>query len=145
MKALVWTLRVLIGAVLLATGVGKLLDVPGFQNVLMTYQMFPDWSLPVIAIGFVVVEIRLAEELFVGRDIVRAAWLATAMHVLFTIFAAVTMLRGLDVPNCGCFGVFMARPLTWGTVGEDVVMTLLSSVLLVAARKLSQSSSGVRA
>jgi len=140
MKALVWTLRLFIGAVLLATGIGKLLDVPGFQNVLVTYQMFPEWSLPVIAIGFVVVELRLAEELLVGRDLVRAAWLATALHVLFTVFASVTMLRGLDIPNCGCFGVFMARPLTWGTVAEDVFMTLVSAALYVAARKSSQDS-----
>jgi len=62
------------------------------------------------------------------------------LHVLFTVFASVTMLRGLDIPNCGCFGVFMARPLTWGTVAEDVFMTLVSAALYVAARKSSQDS-----
>ena len=40
--------------------------------------------------------------------------------------AVITLWRGLALANCGCFGVFLARPLTRQTVLEDVVMLGLS-------------------
>ncbi|MBC8645596.1 MAG: hypothetical protein H7X85_00410, partial [Thermoanaerobaculia bacterium] len=42
--------------------------------------------------------------------------------------------RGIAVPNCGCFGVFLARPLTWGTVLEDGGMVAASLALAALAR-----------
>jgi hypothetical protein len=41
----------------------------------------------------------------------------------------------LKLSNCGCFGVFLARPLDWGTVVEDGVMAALSAALLLLARR----------
>lgn len=119
-------LRVAIGLILLATGIGKLLDVPGFMNVLRSYESFPYWSLPVIAVTFVIIELRLAEWLLVGKNLAGAALASTILHAMFTGWAALTLLRGIAVPNCGCFGVFLARPLTWSTVLEDFVMVAAS-------------------
>jgi len=42
------------------------------------------------------------------------------------------------VPNCGCFGVFWARPLTFITVAEDVFMVGISVLLF----KLLQRNKG---
>ena len=71
-------------------------------------------------------DIGKAENLF--RKINALA--ATALHICFTLLATLTLLRGIDVPNCGCFGVFWARPLTFITVAEDVFMVGVCVLLL---------------
>jgi hypothetical protein len=128
-------LRLFLGLVLLATAAGKLLDVPGFAEVLRTYQAFPDAALRPLALAVPLVELALAVWLFSGRRLAAAAALAAVLHGIYAIWAAATLLRGLRVPNCGCFGVFFARPLGWRTVAEDGVLLGLSVWLLVLARK----------
>ncbi len=124
-------LRLLVASILLATSLGKLLDVPGFVGVLRTYQAFPEWLLGPLAVFFVLVELHLAEWLFWGRYLRQAAAASIALHLLFVVQASVTLARGIPVPNCGCFGVFFARPLTLGTVLEDLVMVAVSVALFL--------------
>ncbi|MGZ8365598.1 MAG: hypothetical protein ACXW37_04540 [Nitrospira sp.] len=40
-----WCCRLLIGEVLLASALGKSLDLPGFVEIVGTYRLFPDWTL----------------------------------------------------------------------------------------------------
>ncbi len=129
----------MIGFILLATGIGKLLDVPGFINILETYQLFPIWTLPVIAVAMVLIEIRLAEWFLLGKNLTRTALFSTLLHGAFTFISALTLIRGLQLPNCGCFGVFMARPLTWWTVLEDLVLLGMSLTLMTMTVKKPDS------
>lgn len=115
-------LRYFIASVLLVTGIGKLLDVPGFIKVIDTYKIIPVFFQPAIAVAMVLVELKIAENLFRKINLEITALAATALHICFTILATTTLLRGIEVPNCGCFGVFWARPLTLLTVAEDILM-----------------------
>ena len=126
-------LRLTIGFVLLATAAGKLLDVSGFARVLESYQAFPGWSLTPLAWAIPSVELGLALWLFSGRGLRAAAAASLGMHLAYAAWSAVSLLRGLKLPNCGCFGVFLARPLTWGTAAEDIAMAALSAALLLLA------------
>lgn len=128
-------LRVFIGLVLLATAVGKLLDVPGFASVLATYDAFPDGLLLPLAAAVPLAELGLAIWLFSGRRTPGAAAASAAMHLAYAAWSAAAILRGLKLANCGCFGVFLARPLGWRTVAEDLVMTGLSVALVALARR----------
>ena len=128
-------LRIFIGLVLLATGVGKLLDVAGFARVLASYDAVPGSLLPVLAVVVPVAELGLAAWLFSGRRLVGAAAASAAMHLAYTVWSGMAILRGLNLANCGCFGVFLARPLGWSTVAEDLVMTGLSVMLVALARR----------
>ena len=65
----------------------------------------------------------------------RAAAASAAMHLAYTVWSAAAILRGLRLADCGCFGVFLARPLVWRTVAEDLVMTGLSVALVALARR----------
>jgi hypothetical protein len=38
-------------------------------------------------------------------------------------------VRGLDLTNCGCFGLFFPQPLRWYTPLEDVVLVALCYLL----------------
>ena len=77
---------------------------------------------PAVAVSMVVIELKIAENLYRKLNLKMAALAATGLHVGFTLLATITLLRGIEVPNCGCFGVFWARPLTYITVGEDIFM-----------------------
>lgn len=127
-------LRIFIATILLITGAGKALDISGFVEVMITYQAFANWMLYPVALGMIATELSLSFWLFSGRIIFGAAFVSLGLHIVFTLWATVAILRGLDIPNCGCFGVFFARPLDGWTILEDLVMVALSGLLLVFAR-----------
>lgn len=128
-------LRFFIAIVLLTTGLGKALDIPGFVEVLITYQAFAEWMLYPIAIGMTATELIISIWLFSGKRIAEAALASLALHTIFTLWATATYLRGIDIPNCGCFGVFLARPLDGWTIFEDLVMVAFSGWLFVLKRR----------
>ena len=127
-------LRVSIGLMLFATAAGKLLDVPGFARILSSYRALPEWSVPAVAFAIPIAELALSVWLFSGRRIAGAALTSAALHALYASWSAAAVLRSLKLPNCGCFGVFLARPLGWSTVVEDLAIVALSLWLLAAAR-----------
>lgn len=127
-------LRFTIAGVLAATAIGKLLDVPGFARVLGTYRAFSDGLLLPLAWSIPAGELALAAWLVAGRRLYSAALASAAVHAVYAAWSAVAIARGLKLDNCGCFGVFLARPLNWGTVAEDGVMVILSFVLAGVAR-----------
>jgi hypothetical protein len=130
-------LRFFIGLVLVATSIGKLLDVRGFARILSSYRALPEGSLLPFALAILLAELALAIWLFSGRRLAGAALASGAMHFAYAGWSAVAFLRGLRLDNCGCFGVFLVRPLGWETVVEDMVMVGLSLWLLALARRKS--------
>lgn len=128
-------LRCAIGSILLASAVGKLLDLPGFAAVLGSYDALPGWALTPAAGAIVAAELLLAAWLFSGRRLAEAALAAGAMHVAYAGWAATALARGLVLPNCGCFGVFFPRPLTRSTVLEDLGIAGACLVLYGLARR----------
>jgi hypothetical protein len=126
-------LRLFIALILLATAAGKLLEVRGFAGVLASYDAFPAGLLLPMAAGIPLAELLLGAWLLSGRRLAGAAVASIAMHSLYAAWSAVSVLRGLELSNCGCFGVFLARPLNWLTVAEDLVMVALSIWLLFLA------------
>lgn len=127
-------LRLLIGTVLVVTAVGKLLDVSGFAKVIGTYEVFSDPILVPLAVLVPVAELLLGAWLFAGRRLFAAAIAALAMHLAYAAWAASALERGLKLPNCGCFGVFLPRPLGWSTVVEDLAMAFLCGTLAALCR-----------
>ena len=130
-------LQFFLATFLLATSVGKLLDVRGFAQVLLTYDSLPEAMVLPVALGPPLLELGLSVWLFSGVELKLAALAAIVLHVQFTAVAVSANLRGLDIPNCGCFGVFLARPMTWATVVEDALLTFMCVALFVLARRLS--------
>ena len=127
-------LRFLIAFVLLAAAGGKVLDMEGFTLVLRGYRVFPVALLWPIALAVTTVELALAAWLLWGRALSRAALASVALHSFYGIWTAAILLSGKPVLNCGCFGAFLARPLTWQTVVEDLLMVTLSFILYRLSR-----------
>lgn len=119
-------LRVLLGLTLVATSVGKALDLPGFHSVLATYRLFPGWSLWLITVAMPILEAFIAISVLSGRLLPRGIAASVLLHAGFSVILSVELLRGLHLANCGCFGVFWARPLSWWSPVEDLVMLAIT-------------------
>ena len=125
-----------LGLLFLATATGKLLDNRGFAEVLRTYDLFPPGSLLTLGLILSLTELWLAFQLLGNRTAAVGAAGALAVNAMYTGLAVITNVRGLKLPNCGCFGVFLARPMTWSTVTEDASLTLMTAGFLSMAWRL---------
>lgn len=127
-------LQLVLALLLAATAVGKLLDVPGFVAVLRTYEALHETLLWPTAIGVIAVEVVVAALLVLRVRPAATALCCALLHVAYAAWAVIALLRGLQLANCGCFGVFLARPLTWSTPIEDGVVVVVSLLLWRALR-----------
>jgi uncharacterized membrane protein YphA (DoxX/SURF4 family) len=132
-------LRLGLGLLLLATGLGKLLDVPGFIDVIGTYQLgLGSAATAVAAWSIVAIELWLGLWLVASRRPVPAAALGAGLNLGYTVLLANALRRGLDLPNCGCFGVFFPSPLTWLSPLESLASAALCALLWNLLRKHPQ-------
>ena len=122
MKIARWFLQLFVGGILLASALGKSLDLPGFIEVLKTYQSFPDWSLWPIAFTITGIEWVLGARLLSGWRLATGALTALVLNAGYTIWMTISLLRGLELQNCGCFGRFFPQPLRWYSPLEDLVL-----------------------
>jgi uncharacterized membrane protein YphA (DoxX/SURF4 family) len=135
-RAITWFLRILFGLLLVTSAVGKLLDNRGFAQVIETYQL--PIAVPLLlpmGLLFSLGELVLGLAVLGGVRLRVMAQLTIALHAFYFTLATTTVLRGLKLPNCGCFGVFLARPVTWQTSIEDAVLTLLAVSFYLCVRR----------
>lgn len=122
-----------LGITYFTTGFAKSLDIRGFREVLRSYDLYPDWSLWIIATGMPYLELFLAFAFLTGRHL----WLAgIGGSFLIAGGGAITLFYQLSrddfyLPNCGCWGVFFANPLKWYTPWEDVLMVAMTVGVMV--------------
>lgn len=127
--------RIFVGLILISTGIGKGLDIPGFVTVLEGYQFLPNWLSVVLAYSLPFIELGIGICLLIAFRLIPAAWLAVSLHVLMLSIVLIILFRGVEVANCGCFGVFFARPLTPVTAIEDLVMLVMSLLALLDGKR----------
>jgi len=129
--AVYWLLRLGLGGLILASGVGKALDVPGFIGVLHTYRLgLGEMLLWAIGLAVMVFELTLGLWILSGRKLARAMAFAMALNFGYFVLMTSSLWRGLHLQNCGCYGVYFAQPLRWYSPLEDVALILLSLLLL---------------
>jgi hypothetical protein len=125
----------LIGGVLLIAAIGKLLDNRAFAETLAKWQLFPAWSLLPLGIVASLSELILAFWLFSGWHLPRAAIAAMVFHLGYALATIITLVRGIRLPDCGCFGIFFPHPLNWLMAFEDLGFAVLSFVLFLVAQQ----------
>lgn len=100
--------------------------MPGFIGVVDSYQSLPAMLITPAAWALMLTELGLALVLLSGRQLVLVAWLLIAMHFMYLIWTTAALVRGLDLANCGCFGVYLPRPLRWYSPLEDLFLMLVA-------------------
>jgi uncharacterized membrane protein YphA (DoxX/SURF4 family) len=108
-----WVCRPSVGVVLVASALGKSLDLPGFIDVLTTYRAFPDGTLWPIGILVTVVEWVLGIWLVSGWRLYTGTLAALILNTGYAVWMTISLLRGLALDNCGCYSRFFPQPLRW--------------------------------
>ena len=120
-------LRVYLSVLLLAMAGGQLLDLRGFVEILETYQLGPAaiaWPLALTLIG--------GELAAAGGMLGKRHWrqtgaaLAVGVALLWTFLAVQAFGRGLQIDNCGCFGVYLAQELRWWVLVQDAAFIAIA-------------------
>jgi hypothetical protein len=124
-------LRWVLGLTFVATALGKALDIPGFHDVLNTYDLFPAWSLWPIAVTMPLIEALIAASMLTGRRLILGVAASFLVNGGFAVVLSLELLRGVHLSNCGCFGVFLARPLRWSSPLEDIALVAVTIGILV--------------
>jgi uncharacterized membrane protein YphA (DoxX/SURF4 family) len=120
--ALRMVLQIFVGVVIFGSALGKSLDLPGFVEVLKTYQIFPDLTLWPLALAVTGFEFVLGAWLLSGWRLRAGALVALWLNAGYAAWMTISLLRGLELSNCGCFGVFFPQPLRWYSPLEDLVL-----------------------
>lgn len=76
---------------------------------------------------------ELATWILVRWQLPTGALLAMVLNGFYAMGLIVTFMRGLDLPNCGCYGVFFPQPLRWYSPLEDLVLVGLCYALHAGA------------
>jgi hypothetical protein len=120
----------LLGAILVAQGAGKLLDVRGYFAALGRFQMIPARAVAAVGIAW------MASELFAGVGLLvaglaaspprslglAAAGAAFAGAIGYAVLTVGARVRGVWVANCTCFGIFLPQPLSASVLLQDTLM-----------------------
>lgn len=125
---------VLIAGTLLLAAIGKLLDNRYFAEILAQWRLFPSWSLLGLGVLLSLSELLLALWLFSGWRLAEAALLAVLFHIAYVLGTLITVLRGIRLPDCGCFGILFPHPLDWMMVFQDTALAVLCVGLYLLAR-----------
>jgi uncharacterized membrane protein YphA (DoxX/SURF4 family) len=128
------TLRLFFAALLLISGGAKLVDIHGFVGVVESYAALPTALTPPSAWALAITEVALGLWLLSRWKPSAAAIVLIALHALYLLWLLVALARGLSLPNCGCFGVYWPRPLTWQSPLEDMALLLFAIMLWRSAR-----------
>ncbi|MFN2506085.1 MAG: MauE/DoxX family redox-associated membrane protein [Acidimicrobiales bacterium] len=122
-----WWLTIL----LLSMGVAQLSDFGGFADVLASYHAFPEGSALPVALAIAVAEMAAGLGLIAGGKSRRVgAIVAVGVAVVWSVLGVQAFARGLDLSNCGCFGVHLPQRLWWGVLVQDAAF--LASTLCVS-------------
>ena len=146
-----------------STAIGKLLDNRGFAEVIASYQFgIPRALLLPLALTISLAELCLAIAIMsapfrnnephsslssplssrISRRLSgclnnqnNISAICFAVNIAYLLLAVVSLERGLTLKNCGCFGVFIARPLSNQTVIEDAILASLSAAYFLLSRR----------
>jgi hypothetical protein len=120
---------------LLGSALGKSLDLPGFVDVLATYRAIPPPFLWPTALMITGLEWLFGMWVLSGWELETAALATLILYVGYTLWMMLSLLRGLDLPSCGCYGVFFPQPLRWYSPLEDAVVVGMCYALRLSATK----------
>ncbi len=130
------TAPVVLALILLAMAAGQLADLPGFVEVLGRYPVGSTSLTWFLAIALIAGEVTGGVLLLRGST--SGAALALAVATSWSTLALAAFARGAAIDNCGCFGVYLAQPLRWWVLLEDVEFLALAAWVLWAARRRAE-------
>jgi putative oxidoreductase len=134
--AVVWAARIVVAGVFGVAATPKIDDLVGFAADIRNYQVFPEWSLHLIAATVPMIELLAALALVSGRERMSRAGAIVlgGLTVAFIGLIASVIVRGIDL-QCGCFGKQEAADAVgWPTLVRDVALLAGIAVAMLRPR-----------
>ncbi|MER6999190.1 MauE/DoxX family redox-associated membrane protein [Streptomyces sp. NPDC000410] len=135
-------LRIVLGTVYTAMAVGQLASFGHMPRILSAYGLVTGAAGTGLAVALIAGEL-VAGVWFLARPRSKAlapVWAYTGVSVVWTVLAVQAYARGLEVGNCGCFGIYLTQRLSWFVLVQDALILLYAAVLIRAARRSPASS-----
>lgn len=132
-----WVLALTVGCVFVYASFGKIADPRGFAKIVYHYQVlgpsafFGFVPANLVAVGLPWVELIAGVLLIIGLWRREAAVVTAVLLAVFVAAVGSTMVRGIDIQNCGCFALDASgRAAGWKLIAGD--LALLAAALVVA-------------
>lgn len=134
-KNILLTIRILLGLIFLASGVGKLLDSSDARYLVellaSEFYWLIEYADPIV-IGTSLIELFLAFLLLWGKKIKFSLWSSLAMVSVFTIVLGYFYLQGMNIESCGCFGALgIGGGLTTTLIRNGILLILITGGLIL--------------
>jgi peroxiredoxin/uncharacterized membrane protein YphA (DoxX/SURF4 family) len=122
--------RLVLAAVFVVSGLGKLADRPGSRQAMIDFGVPQFLAAPA---GFLLPLAELATAILL-IPLATAWWGGIASLVLLLLFVAgisVNLARG-RTPDCHCFGQIHSEPIGWPTLARNGILALIAAFVIVA-------------
>lgn len=128
-----WVFAVL----LLSMALGQSLSLPEFVNAVGSYRVAGEAGSSVLAWVLLLLQALAGAGLLWGSPRLRpvAGWAGLAVALAWSALAVQAFARGISIPNCGCFGRFLAQELSWWVLLQDAYFVVLAVLALRSARR----------
>ncbi len=122
--------RLVVGGVLVYAGAGKAAGPSEeFALIISYYQLLPKDMVMTVAAFLPWVEVFLGWALLLGVFRRAAAFGATALFGFFLLALTSVLARGIELPNCGCFGDAMHFTIPQALLFDSVMLALCWAAL----------------
>lgn len=125
-------LRLILGVVYLGMATGQTISWTAMPGILGAYQVGGPAAMRLLAGVLIAAELACGLW-FLARPRSAAltpVWIYTGVSLIWAGLGVQAYARGLDVANCGCFGVYLGQRLSWFVLAQDALL-LVYAVLLI--------------
>lgn len=118
--------RLLLGAIFLASSVGKADEPRRFVATIAAFNLIPRAWTRSIALTLICAESVVAILLLIGWQSRVVAFLCGLLLVIFTVAIGLNLLRGHNDLECGCFGEKHAQKINLRLIGRNLVLLVVT-------------------
>ncbi|MGH3737794.1 MAG: MauE/DoxX family redox-associated membrane protein [Micromonosporaceae bacterium] len=123
-------LRLVLGVVYVGMAVGQLVSWQQMPEILAAYRVMLDAQ---ALAGVLIAGELVCGVWFLARprsQNLAPVWVYTAVSVVWAALGTQAYLRGLDVANCGCFGVYLTQRLSLFVLAQDALLLLYAGLMI---------------
>ncbi len=125
-KYFYFTVRIVLGGILMYASMDKLANMPDFAKVIHNYKLLPISFENLLAIFLPWLEFVIGFCMVVGKFNKGSLLIYYLLLIIFIIALTQALIRGLDI-NCGCFSVKPSSTSeVWLRIVEDLIMLFFS-------------------
>ena len=123
--------RIIIGILLIVTGILKVPDLRGFFASVLQYRIIKGTFAKIFAYSLPFVEIIVGVALIIGYKPLISSGLALLMLLVSTIGIGIALYKSADIDNCGCYGTAVKVPINKKKLFEDIAWTIIITYAFV--------------